>query len=91
MWANRLLIVSRELLRTSHALKLNQQVSGIEVMKQLQMDLVTKNTPVIIEIAYGDQTSARQAIKAGAREVRYKPFDLSGPPSILRDNLRPDG
>lgn len=63
------------------------EMSGIEVIKQLRMDLVTKNIPVVIETAYGDETSVRQAIKAGAREVLYKPFDLSDLPSIVRQNL----
>ncbi len=65
------------------------EVSGIELLKQLQMDLVTKNIPVLVETIYADQTAACQAIKAGAREVLYKPFDLSDLPSILRKTLSP--
>lgn len=64
------------------------KMGGIEVIQQLKTDLVAKNIPVIVETFYGDNVyHVRDAIKAGAKEVLYKPFDLSDLPSILRQNL----
>ena len=59
------------------------------LLAQLHDDPSTTDIPVICEAACGDYYSVRRMLSAGAKEVLYKPFDLSDVPSILRNNLQP--
>jgi CheY-like chemotaxis protein len=56
------------------------------LIPQLQNCPSTQQIPIICEIRYGNDSLARRAIQAGAKEILYKPFDLSDLPSILRQN-----
>lgn len=58
------------------------------LLAQLHDDPSTTDIPVICEATYGDDYRVRRVISAGAKEVIYKPFDLSDLPSILRSNLQ---
>ncbi len=61
--------------------------NATEILSNLRLDELTKDLPLIIEVPDGDEESVRQAIQAGAKQVLYKPFDLTDLPSILRQNL----
>lgn len=61
--------------------------NAAEIFSKLRVDESTKDIPVIIEVPDGDEESLRQAFRAGAKQVLYKPFDLTDLPSILRQNL----
>ena len=56
------------------------------LITQLQKDPSTKHIPIICETTYNDLL-IRQVIQAGAKEILYKPFDLSDVPSIFRRHL----
>jgi DNA-binding response OmpR family regulator len=62
-------------------------VSGDQVMAELRSDPSTKHIPVVVETDDGENENVWRVIKAGAKEVLYKPFDLSDLPSILRHHL----
>ena len=57
------------------------------LIPQLQNCPSTQHIPIICEVRYGNDLLAGRAIQAGAKEILYKPFDLSDLPSILRQNL----
>ncbi len=57
------------------------------LVMEVRSDLTTIHIPVIFEGTYGNRYKIDRIILAGAREVLYKPFDLSDLPSILRNNL----
>jgi len=57
------------------------------IITDLQKDLSTKHIPIICETRYGNDLSVRQVVQAGAKEILYKPFDLTDVPSILRRHL----
>ena len=57
------------------------------VVAELRSDLTTRHIPVICEGTYGSGYKTDRIVLAGAREVLYKPFDLSDLPTILRDGL----
>ncbi len=61
--------------------------SGDQIMAELKMNLYTKDIPIIAQTLFDDHTGVRHAMKAGAKEVLYKPFDLSELPAILRKHL----
>ncbi len=67
---------------------LNEQAETI--ITNLQKDPATKSTPILCLATYGGEWPISQVIKAGAKEVLYKPFDLSDLPSILRKHLFPE-
>jgi DNA-binding response OmpR family regulator len=56
------------------------------VVIELRSDLTMRHIPILCQGTYGNSYKIR-IISAGAREVLYKPFDLSDLPSILRNNL----
>ena len=58
-----------------------------QVIRELRMDLSTKDIPVIVQTAFDDHNGARYATESGAKDVLYKPFDLSELPAILRKHL----
>ena len=64
---------------------LNEQAEV--AITQLQKDPWTKHIPIVCEARYGNDLLVWRAIQAGAKEILYKPFDLSDLPSILRKNL----
>lgn len=51
------------------------------------MDLSTEDIPVIVQTAFDDYSGTRYATESGAKDVLYKPFDLSELPAILRKHL----
>ncbi len=57
------------------------------ILSNLRVDESTKDIPVIVEVPDGDEESIQEAIQAGAKQVLYKPFDLTDLPSILRQHL----
>ncbi len=57
------------------------------VVKKIHQDPLTRDIPIICQAIYGNDYQIDRIISAGAREVLYKPFDLSDLLSILRDNL----
>ncbi len=62
-------------------------VSADQVITDLRMNLSSKDIPVIAQTMFDDYTGSRLAIEAGVKEVLYRPFDLSGLPTILRRHL----
>jgi DNA-binding response OmpR family regulator len=61
--------------------------SGESLLAQLHADPSAAHIPIICEATYGDHHEFSHLLLAGAREVLYKPFDLTDLPSILRSNL----
>lgn len=43
--------------------------------------------PLVVQTHYGDNEYVDRAIKAGAKQVLYKPFDLTDLPAILRNHV----
>ncbi|HEX9143881.1 MAG TPA: response regulator [Candidatus Binatia bacterium] len=62
-------------------------MSGFEVMAELKRHSATKNIPVLVQTDHGNKEHVGRAIKAGAKDVLYKPFDLGDLPTILRNHL----
>jgi CheY-like chemotaxis protein len=58
-----------------------------QIIRNLRTNFSTKDIPVIAQTMFDDYTGARLAIEAGAKEVLYRPFDLSELPTILRRHL----
>ncbi len=58
-----------------------------DVMAELRANLATRDIPVVVQTMFDDHAGMRCAMKAGAREVLYKPFDLTDLPGILRKHL----
>ena len=61
--------------------------SAHQIIGELKMNSSTKDIPVIVQTTYDDHTGVRYAMEAGAKQVLYKPFDLSELPAILRKHL----
>ncbi len=61
--------------------------SAEAVVSKIHQDPATRDVPIICQAIYGNSYQIDRIISAGAREVLYKPFDLSDLPSILRENL----
>lgn len=57
------------------------------LVTEVRSDLTTRHIPIICEGTYGNRYKIDRIISAGAREVLYKPIDLSDLPSILRNYL----
>jgi CheY-like chemotaxis protein len=57
------------------------------VIAAFQKDPSTRHIPIICQTRYGNDRAAQQVIQAGAKEILYKPFDLTDLPSILRRYL----
>ncbi len=62
-------------------------MSAAQIIGELKMNSSTKDIPVIVQTTYDDPTRVRHAMEAGAKQVLYKPFDLSELPAILRKHL----
>lgn len=62
-------------------------MSGFDVMAELKRHSSTKNIPVLAQTDHGNNDHVGRAIEAGAKDVLYKPFDLSDLPTILRNHL----
>jgi CheY-like chemotaxis protein len=58
------------------------------VIRELKINPLTRELPVIAETVRGEEECAREASTAGAEAVLYKPYDLGDLPLILRQNLR---
>ncbi len=50
-------------------------ISGIEVLKTLRKEDLTKNTPVIMLTAHGDKELVRQCLQYGITDYLIKPYD----------------
>jgi CheY-like chemotaxis protein len=61
---------------------------GHAVIRELKINPLTRELPVIAETVRGEEQCARDASTAGAEAVLYKPYDLGDLPLILRQNLR---
>jgi len=69
---------------------LNLGVPGIaadNIMSQLKLNPSTRDIPVIVETVQVDNPNVRLAVRAGAKEVLCKPFDLGDLPGILRNHF----
>ena len=69
---------------------LNLGVPGIgadNIMSQLKINPSTRDIPVIVETVQADNPDVRLAVRAGAKEVLCKPFDLGDLPGILRNHF----
>ena len=69
---------------------LNLGVPGIRadnIMSQLKINPSTRDIPVIVETVQVDNPDVRLAVRAGAKEVLCKPFDLGDLPGILRNHF----
>jgi sigma-B regulation protein RsbU (phosphoserine phosphatase) len=69
---------------------LNLGVPGIgvdNIMSQLKINPSTRDIPVIVETVQVDNPDVRLAVRAGAKEVLCKPFDLGDLPGILRNHF----
>jgi CheY-like chemotaxis protein len=53
------------------------KMNGIEFLEKLKKNDFLKEVPFILITAYGEEVKVREAIKAGARDVLTKPFELS--------------
>jgi CheY-like chemotaxis protein/phosphoribosyl 1,2-cyclic phosphodiesterase len=51
-------------------------LDGMSVLKQLRMSEATRNLPVIILTAFGDQKSTQEGFDAGATDFLAKPFTI---------------
>jgi len=69
---------------------LNLGVPGIDaanIMSQLKLNPSTRDIPVIVETEQVNNLDVRLAVRAGAKEVLCKPFDLGDLPGILRNHF----
>lgn len=64
-------------------------MSGIEVLQQLQMDPLTQTVPVLVLTGDNSEDCVRQAISGGARGYILKPFQLPFLLEQLARHLRP--
>ena len=62
-------------------------MSASQIIGELKMKSSTKDIPVIVQTTYDDPARVRHVMEAGAKQVLYKPFDLSELPAILRKHL----
>ena len=62
-------------------------MSASQIIGELKMKSSTKDIPVIVQTTYDDPARVRHVMEAGAKQVLYKPFDLSELPAILHKHL----
>ena len=62
-------------------------MSADQIIGKLKMNSSTKDIPVIVQTSVDDPGGVRHAMDAGAKQVLYKPFDLTELPAILRKHL----
>ena len=63
-------------------------ISGIEVLRRLRQDPLTKNIPVIVVSASTNPDDRIEALEAGADDIFFKPYDDQLLMSRLRNLLR---
>jgi DNA-binding response OmpR family regulator len=57
------------------------------IVSQLKLNPSTRHIPVIVQTDQVNNVDVRLAVRAGAKEVLCKPFDLGDLPGILRNHL----